>query len=218
MLINNISENNFNWICEQQRRRLEEARRMAREDPKCDTKSFAQQPARTYIGGNPWCLKENHLIGVERREQLADAEWQNLQIIHDEHGRIAKQHDLYRRDERVRCPPKAAEKRPSVRQAPACLYHWTREQHQHGSRQNKKDIAPDLLNTAARSTIRYQDDLPPPYEERPARCSAPSSHVQMARTLDSTCASTVPSMSRRRKEVKKEVVGLSRKRSNRTAM
>ncbi|KAK6085866.1 hypothetical protein SCUP234_02773 [Seiridium cupressi] len=237
-----MKENDLDWIVEQQRYALEEAGRVAREDLRCEVGLLRQQLLHAEIRENMLRKSVENYQSVEEdpRGKPIDTNVRDpLQRSNTDDRNIEQNrpYQLFPNDE-IHLSTVGEEE--FILKAHRSQCEWMLEQQRRYNELQSKtcNISPAFGAVEASSyAFDSRDESPPPYEEHPRLTPSMAesiehvpnqrrenfqqgrpSQVRFTDPLEITFDSASPPAPKRKKEPKKQVIGLYRKRSNRTAV
>ncbi|KAM0810825.1 hypothetical protein AB5N19_11178 [Seiridium cardinale] len=237
-----MNENSLDWVVEQQRYALEEAGRVAREDLRCEVGLLRQRLFHAEIRENMLRKSVGNHRSVEEdpRKKLVDTNVGDpLQHSSTDDGNI-EQNRLYQLFPNDEIHLSTVGEQESILKAHRSQDEWVVEQQiRYNELQSKNYNISSAFGAVEASSDAFdsRDESPPPYEEhpRPTPSMAESieympnqrrencqqgrpSQVRFTDPLETTFHSASPPAQKRKKEPKKQVIGLYRKRSDRTAV
>lgn len=247
MFVNRTMDDNVDWIVEQQRYEFEEAGRAARDELRCEVGSLRQHLRHAELRESilNQSLEQHYSVQSDLKSQLFDAELQNFNLREEiatcRDGWLYQQETLYRQLQDVKNDTSDLKGRSIISEPYEDESSWIEEQrllyHQLQSKTAHLSAAPVVPNEAPASH-GIPDEPPPPYEQQwcPAtpmindtehsvscqlpdyRCLRPGPRVRFADPVEIISNSWPTPSPKRKKHLKREVVGLCRRKSNRTAV
>ncbi|KAK9422368.1 hypothetical protein SUNI508_04724 [Seiridium unicorne] len=237
-----MKENDLDWIVEQQRYVLEEAGRVAREDLRCEVGLLRQQLLHAEIRETMLRKSvENHgSVEEDPRRKFVDTNLRDPSQHSNTDDWNIEQNRLYQLFPNDEIHLSTVGEQESILKAHRSQYQWMLEQQRrYNELQSKNCDISSAFGAVEVSSYAFdsRNGSPPPYEEHPPptpstaesiehvpnqrreNCQqARPSQVRFTDPLEITFHPASPPAPKRKTKPKKQVIGLYRKRSNRTAV